>query len=308
MKRIVSLVLGFMLLLSTSALADREVIISPSLSDFSINDLREYAVSFFSTKCGLDIDFVRNAKIEISLIQNESLHVKENGSKEWGPAGDPYWRILITSFPRENAVLSPHNGYHSLYLTRDGLLISWSAHGSDFYEDDPDIIMMGSKAIPLEMDAQESDIIQQVQNDLIQIYKIENSDTFTYKASFLYEEHFNNGSIPVWVVYVYQNNRIMWKGVYSYNGAYMSLVPAKQDFTCYTTEGENYFVSVYGDHWWEEASKYAKIHDGEASEQETNEWIAFWQPSFDAWISNHPYSTQGKEMEALLQRYITKDE
>lgn len=299
-KKFKVILVALLLLLHGSALADRDIQIKPNASDLQVNELREIAVAFFSKKCGINKELLHNANIEICLMQNESLHTTENGNNEWVAAGNPQWFIHISSFPGTDG---EHEGYHLLRLTREGKLISWQAHGAEYTDEEPDIIKMGDRAIPMEADAQEAEIIANVKRDLSEFYNVDDVDTYLYQAVFLYEEHFNNGNSPVWIIYVYRNDALVWKGAYGYNGCRMSLVLAEQDYQVYNTPGEDFFVAVYGNDWWNEAYRYSLIQDENASDKEIKEWINEWKPFFLEWKTMHHYSPQCQEIESIIQKY-----
>ena len=283
--------------LCSAALADRDIPVAPTADDLQEAELREIAADFFCEKCGLDKEALLTAKMEFSLQRNELSESRT------GTNSTPYWVIHIASYPALRAQGISHPGWHELRLTRDGALISWSAHGMEYTEKYPDIVRMGTQAAPLPTDAQEAEIIAQAKSDLQAKCGVEAPDAYHYQAAFLYEEHFNDGRIPVWIVYADQDGELVWKGAYSYNGSFMSLVPAAQDYDCYTTPDEEFFTAVYGEGWWDEAYKYAQIQDGLATKAEISEWIAAWRPLLDAWNEQHSYSAQGKEMDQLFRQY-----
>ena len=230
-----------------------------------------------------------NAQMDIKLWHPE--HIPNDENELW-----PQWFIHVLSFPGENGV--PLH-FHELNLTRSGELISWAAHGAEFYEYDPDILHAGTKATPLPTDATEEKILQTIQTDLKSVYGVINTHDFTYEVEFIYEEHFNLARIPVWMVYVYQDNQLLWKGVYGYNGCYMSLVPAKQDFYCYNTPGEDFFEDTYNDPRVEN-DKARQILFQEVSGDVARQWIDEWLPYYQEWESAHPYSALYQPIHTII--------
>ena len=101
------------------------------------------------------------------------------------------------------------------------------------------------------------------------------------------------------MVYVYQDNQLLWKGVYGYNGCYMSLVPAKQDFYCYNTPGEDFFEDTYNDPRVEN-DKARQILFQEVSGDVARQWIDEWLPYYQEWESAHPYSSLYQPIHTII--------
>ena len=109
--------------------------------------------------------------------------------------------------------------------------------------------------------------------------------------------------IPVWIVNAYQGDEWLWKGMYGYNGVFISLVPAWQDYESYEMPGEHFFPAVFGDAWWEESMKMLKIDANEVSVQQAYEWLKEIKPIFENWAKDHPYAAEYSLVKALLDRY-----
>ena len=290
-RRIITILLGFCFI-GIAARADQDVIIQPEKNDLKESYLHEMAAQFFSEKCGIDMALMKNAHMLIRLWQPDRISKDEK--ENW-----PQWQIIVQTFPGQN---QQHEGGHVMNLTRNGELISWSAHGEEYYEKNPDIVQMGSLAEPLKTDASADDIISHAKEDLIELYH-KNPSEYSFNAFFLYEDHFNWGKIPVWVVYVYEDNELRWKGVYSYNGSYMDLVPANQDFYCYQTPGENFFEAYYPDSWYEETLKAFCIMEGRSSQRETQDTIRRWTADYTQWKKTHPYTDEGSLIEMVMRSF-----
>ena len=296
----------FLFIMNGYAFADRDVELIPGPSDFTVSEIKEIAATFFSRKCGISQETLMLAGMEIHLLQNEFMYKTDNGSLEWKPVSEARWVVHIESFPYPYNRGS-HPGYHELQLTRDGDLICWSAHGMEYYEEAPDIVAMGNIVTPLEIAAQEEDIICAAKQDLVTLYNVEDVDEYEFRASFLYEEHFNNGSIPVWIVYVCQHDTLVWKGAYGYNSCLMCLVPAEQDYSIYTTPDQESFCSYFWRNFeHEELKKFSMIEMGKATEDEIIEWVKKYQSIYQKWKESNLrlYPSSGDlYIEALIRMY-----
>ena len=144
-----------------------------------------------------------------------------------------------------------------LYLSQNGDLVYWQAHGAHYEAgESEDIMLCGTEVTPLPSDIQESAVIEKMKDGMATEYGLA-PEKFSYQAKFLFEKHFNSGEIPVWIVYACSNGAVAWKAAYGYDGSCMSLTPAQQDYTSYFTEDQSFFDSVYGDDWSEQISKAA---------------------------------------------------
>lgn len=297
-RNFVLLLLVSMIFMSANAKADDERMITPTATDLQESYLRETAAAFFSIKCGIDKEKLMKVEMIMQLKQAGYWKRSSVGKNEWHATGEPRWIIHVKSFP---VIQEPHEGAHFLHLDRSGKIIAWQAHGAEHSEINPDLMSNGSPAIPLSSDAQADEIIKRVQMELKEDYGLDQVDTLAYEIAFVYEEHFNWGQIPVWIAHVYDGEALAYKGVYAYDGRNMSLVPADQDFRCYVTPDEEFFVSVYGEHWADEAYKAASIIDGSASEADAREWLSDWSDLFREWAIQHPYSAKNQLVSELLK-------
>ena len=91
----------------------------------------------------------------------------------------------------------------------------------------PDILQNAVLAEPLPTDIQEEEVLSAAQEWLVedQLCTAQQAASLEYQAFFLYHEQFNQGTIPVWIVYMLNEGAVVWKAAYGYNGYPMSLVP-----------------------------------------------------------------------------------
>lgn len=279
------------LLHSVGVSAETVISLTPSPSDLSEADLRDYAAKFFSRKCGVPLATLLSAEMSMSLFQTRTS-VANDGKHITDLYNEPRWLIRV-QIPEE-----PHPQHpHYMYLTRTGSIISWAAHGAEFYVENPDIMEMSCVANPLPTDAKREDIISKVKDDLVQLHHEHNAEDMTYQTAFVFSEYFNDGKMPVWLVNVYDDEVFLWKGVYGYNGEYMSLVPPEQDYQVYTTPHERFFYEVFGDDGMDIS---VDIHKGYIPDAEAKAWLKKIAPAFDKWIVEHPYYANISVIDELI--------
>ena len=302
--------LCLLLCFSLGALADTDGRLTPTAEDLTEAQLREYAADFFSRKCGLKKEKLLEAEMEIFLWQPGGYDNWSPEAKDPDAPGNtfmrhhrefPQWTVHVQSFPGENG---QHQGFHLLALARSGELIFWSAHGPEFWEENPDLLHSGTPQEPLPADAKKEDVISQAQKDVKEMYGVQDPQALRWEAGFIgaFAQEWDS-HIPVWIVNAYQGDEWLWKGMYGYNGVFISLVPAWQDYESYEMPGEHFFPAVFGDAWWEESMKMLKIDANEASVQQAYEWLKEIKPIFENWAKDHPYAAEYSLVKALLDRY-----
>ena len=286
------------LILPLVGLADRMVSIPTDVSDMSRKELEDVAIDFFSIKCGIERSSLEKASFEISLQQPQIMTHNDANQTVWVNISEPIWIIHLTGIFDKNV---HHEGYHQLILSRNGDLLSWQAHGAEFDTYSPDLLNTGTPVKPSQGDVSKEEIIQIVCKDLSHTNHNINMNQYSFSAVFIKEEHVNDGMVPFWCIYISCDQDVLWKGLYSYLGECISLVEANQDYRCYTSPDEEFFASVFGENWWNEAEKYAKIKEGLVSIEERNEIILYWQPLYLEWKSKHHYSPQIEELDLLFE-------
>lgn len=159
---------------------------------------------------------------------------------------------------------------------------------------------MGTPADPLPTDASPEEIIAKASADLQSLYGIENAQDMIYQTAFVFHDVFNGGFFPVWLINVYEEDAPVFKGVYGYNGIYMSLVPWEQDYQEYTTPHERFFYEVFGDDGIDISSD---IHLGYVSAEDSIMWLKKVVPKFEEWIKEHPYYVNVSVVDELIEKY-----
>jgi len=277
--------------------ADTGLSIKPTDSDLSMDYVRNTAAAFFSRKCGLDEHSLKSADMEIDLWQS-GRSLTADGKKVVAPYHDARWLIKVRSFP-----VPHHEHTHFLILTRGGELVSWAAHGGEYFEENPDLMKSGKVVTPLSTDAKAEEIIAKVKEDLLTIHGVEVTEKFSFKTAFVFHEYFNAGHAPVWLINVYQDGTLNWKGVYGYNGVYMSIVKPEQDYGQYATPNERFFWEVFDD---EGMDISLDIQMGYEAEEDALKWLKVVTPKFETWIVHHPYYKNASVIDELIAKYAEK--
>lgn len=286
------------------AAADEERLVRKDATDLNEQELRLMAVDFYAVKCGLSKESLSEALMDIQLLQRGCKVKNANGRTQWQRVGEPYWQIHVRSFP---STRGKHRGFHLMRFTRRGELLSWEAHGAEYFEADPDHRSLGKTAVPLPTDATSEDIIALAEKDVSRLYGETNLQALRFDARFVVSEYFNQGNIPVWLVTVYHDDQPKWKGVYGYKGQFMSLVPISQDFESYTTEGEDFFVDIFGEKWWVEAQKANMIAAGEITREQARQWLSEWAPAYKKWAKEHSYAAQHHILTEPMRDFMDHD-
>lgn len=156
----------------------------------------------------------------------------------------------------------------------------------------PDILQNAVPAEPLPTDIQKEEILSAAQEWLVedQLCTAQQAASLEYRAFFLYHEQFNQGTIPVWIVYMLNEGAVVWKAAYGYNGYPMSLVPYEQDFECFQLPNENFWDNTYpGWDRWTELQAFAALFEGTLSFEQRVQTAERWKPYVEQWIKDHPY-------------------
>lgn len=156
----------------------------------------------------------------------------------------------------------------------------------------PDILQNAVLAEPLPTDIQEEEVLSATQEWLVedQLCTAQQAASLEYQAFFLYHEQFNQGTIPVWIVYMLNEGAVVWKAAYGYNGYPMSLVPYEQDFECFQLPNENFWDNTYpGWDRWTELQAFAALFEGTLSFEQRVQTAERWKPYVEQWINDHPY-------------------
>ena len=145
----------------------------------------------------------------------------------------------------------------------------------------PDILQNAVLAEPLPTDIQEEEVLSAAQEWLVedQLCTAQQAASLEYQAFFLYHEQFNQGTIPVWIVYMLNEGAVVWKAAYGYNGYPMSLVPYEQDFECFQLPNENFWDNTYpGWDRWTELQAFAALFEGTLSFEQRVQTAERWKP------------------------------
>ena len=281
MKKLICLMLMLMTL-ACAAHADGWVEVKPGEGDLTQAQVKEYAVKFFAEKCGVEEAVLREADWTIQY-----------GHSTVETAEDAYWSVYVRR-------INGCSGAHGMELTGPGEMIRWSGHIGEYDKADPGLLDYATPVTPLPTDVQEEAVIALIREEMAQIG---HNGELTITATFAYDEHFNAGVIPVWLVQIDGAADGSWKAAVSHKGDMLSLVAYAQEFRENMTPGEDFWSAAFpGDAYSEEHSLLTGIRECRLSHAEKAEITARWRPLVEEWIEEHPYylNFPGEEYEVTL--------
>lgn len=281
MKKLLCLVMA-LLGLASAAHADGWVEVKPGKGDLTKAKVKEFAVAFFAEKCGVEESVLRKADW---LIQygHSTVETAENA----------YWSVYTRG-------IKGHSGVHAMELTGPGELIKWSAHIGEYDKAYPGLLDYATPVAPLPTDVQEDAVIALVREEMA---KLGRTGDLTITATFAYDEKFNIGFIPVWLVQIDGATDGSWKAAVTHKGELLSMVPYKQVFLENRTPNEDFWGTTFkGQAYSEEHSLLNGVLFCTLSHEEKAEVTARWRPLVEKWIEEHPYylNNPGDEYEVTM--------
>ncbi len=291
MRKLTALLLMLSLFLPT-ARADDVLLVEPGPQDVRRTDAKSMAIDFFAGKCDLPPVILDSGSWSLSFGYFD------------GADAPPVWVISAHGIPK-------HPGDHVLRLSRDGQVLRWMAHGALYTDENPALLDGAVAAEPLPTDATAEDACRLILAEL-SARELDAPDEATLHPHFVLSTHFDGGSIPLWLA-EFEVDGEMWKAAVSYNGQLLSMVKQEQDFTCYTTPGEDFLAGTLSGEEHSQAVVWLNelLYTGDATHEERVAAADWLRPKLQAWIETHPYymNAPGLEYDALLkQTYGVPDE
>ena len=281
MKKLMCFVL-MMLALTGAAHADGWVEVKPGKDDLTRKEAKAFAAAFFAEKCGVEKKVFERAEWSIRY-----------GHSTVETAEAAHWVISL-----EDSSDKQHCRYHTVRLTGPGEMIEWYAHGMGYDQADPGLLDYAKPVTPLSTDVQEEAVIALVREEM---KKLGHRGELTFTATFAYDEHFNGGDIPVWLVQIDGASDGSWKAAVTHKGEVLSLVPYAQVFLESQTPGEEFWGATFeGAAFHEEQQLLYGIFEGTLSHEEKAAVTARWRPLVEAWIAAHPYYMNSPGWEHLV--------
>ena len=281
MRRLICLVMMLMGL-TCAAHADGWVEVKPGKDDLTRKEAKAFAVAFFAEKCGVDPKVFEKAEW---LIQYGHSTVEK--------ADAAHWVISL-----QDSSDKQHRRSHSIRLTGSGEMIEWHAHGMGYDRAAPGLLDYATPVTPLPTDVQEDVVIALVREEM---GKLGHIGELTVAATFAYDEHFNSGHIPVWLVQIDGAADGSWKTAVTHKGELLSLVPYEQVFLENQTPGEDFWGAAFeGAAYHEEQQLMYGIFEGTLSHEEKAAVTARWRPLVEKWIEEHPYYMNSPWWEHLV--------
>jgi hypothetical protein len=135
-----------------------------------------------------------------------------------------------------------HSGAHGLELTGPGEMIKWSAHIGEYDKANPGLLDYATPVAPLPTDVQKDAVIALVREEMA---KLGHQGDLTITATFAYDQFFNVGFIPVWLVQIDGAADGSWKAVVTHKGEMLSMVPYEQVFRENRTPNEDFWGTTF---------------------------------------------------------------
>lgn len=282
MKKLLCLILA-LTALSSHAFADGYVNVKPGKGDLTKAQVKEFAVAFFAEKCGVEESVLRKADW---LIQFGHSTVEKSE--------DAIWTVYTKN-------IKGHSGVHAMELTGPGELIKWSGHIGEYEKADPGLLDYATPVTPLPTDVQEDTVIALVREEMVKQGFVKDASALTITPTFAYDEHFNIGFIPVWLVQIDGAADGSWKAAVSHKGDMLSLVPYEQEFRENRTPGEDFWGTTFeGRAVTEEMGLFYDVIECTLSHEEKAEITARWRTLVEKWIEEHPYYLNNPGMEYIV--------
>lgn len=191
--------IALLLLFSRIAAADTDVFLPISQSKISQEEAESILIDFFAERCNLPCE-----SVEREYRKSEAEDVLRFGLFGYGKIPD------AANTPVWEAYFQLHGSDHYALLDSKGEILFWRSHGAEHYQNESDVWENAVPAIPLETDATETQILSDVKMRLIETaaYSKAEIEGFDYRIRFVYERHFNEGQIPVWLTYIYNGDNV----------------------------------------------------------------------------------------------------
>ena len=283
MKKLLCLML-MLVGLTGMAHADGWVEVKPGKDDLTKAQVKEFVVKFFAEKCGVEESVLRKAEWTIQYGHSTVL-----------TAEDAHWVV-------DTNKIKGHSGLHYIYLTGPGELIKWGAHNVGEYDKAyPELLDYAAPVDPLPTDVQADAVIALTREEMVKQGFVKDASALTITPTFAYDEHFNSGDIPVWLVLIEDGQGSRWKAAVSHKGDMLSLVPYEQVFRENRTPGEDFWAGTFeGVAAVEEMRLFYDVIECTLSHEEKAEITARWRTMVEKWIAEHPYYLNNPGMEYIV--------
>lgn len=283
MKKLLCLML-MLVGLTSMAHADGWVEVKPGKDDLTKAQVKEFVVKFFAEKCGVEESVLRKAEWTIQYGHSTVL-----------TAEDAHWVV-------DTNKIKGHSGLHYIYLTGPGELIKWGAHNVGEYDKAyPELLDYAAPVDPLPTDVQADAVIALTREEVVKQGFVKDASALTITPTFAYDEHFNSGDIPVWLVLIEDGQGSRWKAAVSHKGDMLSLVPYEQVFRENRTPGEDFWAGTFeGVAAVEEMRLFYDVIECTLSHEKKAEITARWRTLVEKWIAEHPYYLNNPGMEYIV--------
>lgn len=257
-----------------------DLFILPQEGDIPYHAAKEAAIEILCTKFD-----VRRETLEASNVSS-AFYYKE-GTQH---SADPIWHI---DFLQPDA----YSGRYCVELSRTGDVLTYSGPGTLPFDGD-DWLKGAVEATPGPNDAPAEQVIQTTRNAASELGKHTEReiDAMRAEARFLYHERFCNGKEPVWLVSLYADEELCYKGLCGYDGSYIDTVTGDKEFD--RTLRFGFFIEE------ELGVTFESFHFWEMTHEERAAFSKEWNPIIDAYLETHPYYTNRSDWLIDVTRHV----
>lgn len=259
-----------------------DLFLLPDQADVSFEEAKEAAINILYEKFGISRDALLAASIDASFY--------EKGTERKRGDAEPVW-LLLFSNPDQGV------GSYCVELSRRGEPLMYRAPGTQPYYVNQSSLAGARPAKPSSHDAGAEQVIRYAKEVMCEVsdYSTQEIEAMRAEASFLYHERFCNGWEPVWLIDLYDDDALVCKALYGYDGSYMDITTADMEFTNCIRPG--LFI--------EEALgvNFMSLGFYEMTLTERAEFSSTWNAVIDAYAAEHPYYINQGERFYAATRY-----
>ena len=239
---------------------DWPVYMVPEPADVSENSAIALALHTILVRFGVDLE-QDNVAIYTMFILNP-----------WEYGEEPVWVVELSSS-------SEYADLYRVVLSRCGDIISFKAPQSNtYYPEDTTDYRNVDYVEAHNVDISEAEAVELCYMLLSEATDLPCEDSqLTIEASFIMHEDFNNGKEPVWLCHVMYNDTIVRKILLAYNGDYIDMVMADQEFS--HVKHQTPILQI----------RFGDFNFHNMTLEEKAAFSAEWNPVVEDYIAENPY-------------------
>ena len=245
----------------------------PTHEDISFEEAEAIAIDTLCEKFSVTRDALLAANVHASFYQKGGDVPDDT---------EPVWLIAFDDIVHGD-------GLYYVELSRRGEVLMYKAPNTQLLYDSDDLLAKATPATPGEHDAGAAQVMEDARYLLVEKgwCSEQEAEAMQAEAHFIYHEHFCLGYEPVWLVYLYAEDALQYKGLFGYDGSLIDIVSGEKEFDMSIRKGfyieEELGVQFMSFDFW-----------GMTHEQRA-EFSSKWNPIVDAYLQEHPYYKNHKD-------------